>query len=668
VRRPSADSAGAMALRPVKRVALGAPPKLVRRFALYAGIALIVAAVCAYFFVRRYSEEHAEKTAIAHTEYLAESILPNQLDPIDFTVPATGRRLAALDRLARRTLLSPGIVRVKFYDPDGRVIYSSDHYQIGHYTLEPETVTAAFRGGSIGDVTDLNSEGGTKPDLQVLESYSAVAIDGRPVGVLELYGDYSPIAEDARSIFIPLAAGIAIVLIGLYFSFFPILRRVTRTMRHQLDEIEHKAFHDHLTDLPNRAKFNDRAEAAVRRAKDHGGSFAVMLIDLDRFKDVNDSLGHDSGDRLLSALASALPSQMRKDDTVARLGGDEFGVLALDIGDASAVLALAQKVRGVLAEPRVIDGVELQVGASIGIALYPDHGSDAETLVRRADVAMYRSKQTQAPALYDKEHDHYSPARLSLVAELHRAISKGELFVSYQPQVDPASHELRAVEALVRWRHPKRGLLMPNEFIPLAEHTGMIRELTAHVLDRSLEQCRAWRDEGLELGMAVNISPRDLLDSRLPEEVESLLAKHDVEPGDLELEITEETAITDLPRARAILSQLSQLGVKLAVDDFGAGNSSLAYLRRLPVTGLKIDRSLISRMRFRPDDAAIVDSTIRLAHALGLKVTAEGVETVGCCSYLAEVGCELAQGFYFGRAMSAEDIATMARDSRVSSR
>jgi EAL domain-containing protein (putative c-di-GMP-specific phosphodiesterase class I) len=281
---------------------------------------------------------------------------------------------------------------------------------------------------------------------------------------------------------------------------------------------------------------------------------------------------------------------------------------------------------------------------------------------------MHRSKQTQTPALYDREHDHYSPARLSLVAELHRAISGRELVVSYQPQVDPATLELRAVEALVRWRHPKRGLLMPDEFIALAEHTGLIRELTAYVLDRSLHQCREWRDEGLHISVAVNVSPRDLLDSRFPEEVEELLERHDVDPEDLELEITENTAITDLPRARAVLAQLSQLGVGLAVDDFGAGNSSLAYIRRLPITGLKIDRSLISLMRFRPDDAAIVDSTIRLARALDLKVIAEGVETQGTRAYLAEVGCELAQGFLFGRAMSSEDIAAMARESQTSSR
>jgi diguanylate cyclase (GGDEF)-like protein len=647
---------------------LGAPPKLVRRFALYAGVALVVAAVAAFFFVRRYSQDHAEKTAVEHTRYLADSILPHQLRPFDFRLPATGPRLAALDHFAKQELLSDGILRVKLYNPNGLVVYSSDHQLIGGYSLEPTDMLEAFEGDPVGDVSHLDDEGGTAPDKTVLESYARVAIGGRPVGVVELYGDYAPIAEDARSIFIPLAIGIAVVLIGLYLSFFPILRRVTRTMRGQLEEIEHTAYHDRLTDLPNRALFNLRAEAAVKEAKEKGDVVAVMLIDLDRFKDVNDSLGHDSGDRLLSALASDLPAQMRQEDVVARFGGDEFGVLAIGIHDSSAVLALAHKVRTVVGEPRIVDGVEVQVGASIGIALYPDHGSDAETLIRRADVAMQRSKQTQTPALYDKEHDHYSPARLSLVAELHRAISRRELLVTYQPQVDPSSLELRAVEALVRWRHPRRGLLMPDEFISLAEHTGLIRELTTYVLDRALHQCGEWRDEGLHLGVAVNISPRDLLDSRFPEEVEELLERHDVEPADLELEITENTAITDLPRARAVLAQLSQLGVGLAVDDFGAGNSSLAYIRRLPITGLKIDRSLISRMRFRPDDAAIVDSTIRLAHALDLKVIAEGVETEGCCAYLAEVGCELAQGFLFGRAMSSEEIAAAARESQASSR
>jgi diguanylate cyclase (GGDEF)-like protein len=651
----------------ISKNAPGGPPRLNRRFALYAGIALLLAGVAAFFYVHHYAAQQAEEKAVAHTEFLAESILPTQLGKVDFSVPARGAQLARLDRLADRELLSTGIVRVKLYSPAGRVAYSSDHYLIGKVASDRGEVEAAFHGSPVADVTHLDDPGDVGSDMTVLESYAPVSMHGLTVGVVELYADYGPISADANNIFVPLAIGLVVVLLGLYLSFFPILRRVTRTMHRQMEEIEHKAFHDHLTDLPNRAMFGDAAEKAVRQAKERGTGLAVMLLDLDRFKDVNDSLGHDSGDRLLSALAADLPAQMRHDDTVARLGGDEFGVLALRIADASAVLALAGKLRSVLASPRVIDGVEMQVGASIGIALYPEHGGDAETLIRRADVAMYRSKETQAPALYDKEHDHYSPARLSLVAELHRAIGSDELFVTYQPQVEPGSREMRAVEALVRWRHPKRGLLMPDEFIPLAEHTGMIRELTTHVLDVTLAQCRAWREEGLDLTVAVNISPRDLLDSRFPEEVASLLEVHGVDAPSLELEITENTAITDLPRARTILAELSHLGVKLAVDDFGAGNASLAYLRRLPVTGLKLDRSLISRMTERADDAAIVDSTVRLAHVLGLRVIAEGVEQEDCCESLAEIGCDLVQGFLFGRGMSAEEIAARARAWRIRS-
>src|SRR5262249_7956579 len=233
--------------------------------------------------------------------------------------------------------------------------------------------------------------------------------------------------------------------------------------------------------------------------------------------------------------------------------------------------------------------------------LFPEHGDDAETLIRRADVAMYRSKETHAPALYDPEHDHYSPERLSLIAELHRAISGRELLLEYQPQCDPSSGELQGVEALVRWRHPKHGILMPDRFVPLAEHTGLIRELTDHVLDVALEQCRRWREEGRTLTGAVNITARDLLDARFPEVVESLLKRHGVTPGRLELEINEKTAITDMPRARTILARLSEMGVMLAIDDFGTGNSSLAYFRRLPVHVLKIDQSFVRQMLVSED-------------------------------------------------------------------
>jgi diguanylate cyclase (GGDEF)-like protein len=634
------------------------PPRLVRRFALYAGLALVAAAVGAFFFVRYYATRHAEQSAQAHTEYIAAAILPDRLRRSDFDGPVHGRRLAELDRLSRDELLISGALRVKLYNRRGVVVYSSDRGLIGTRPDDFAEIPGIMAGAPVSDVSKLNSEGGSGPDETVLESYVPVSLNGGgPAGVFEVYADYGPIASEARSIFLPLTAGIALLLLILYISFFPILKRVTRTLRDQVEEIEHKAYHDDLTGLPNRALFHQRVDVALTRAEADGTRFAVLLIDLDRFKDVNDTLGHASGDLLLETLAADLPRQMRGADTVARLGGDEFGILALEISDPTAILALAGKLREILSRPRRIDGIELEVDASIGIALYPEHGDDAAALIRRADVAMYRSKEIHAPALYDRSHDHYSPARLALASDLHRAISERELIVSYQGQHDPGSLELRAVEALVRWQHPEHGLLMPDDFIPHAEHTGLIWELTAYVVDEALRQCREWQDTGLALSVAVNISPRDLLDPRLPDSVEAALRRHRVEPILLELEITENSTITDLPRARAVLARLHGLGVRLAIDDYGTGNSSLAYFRRLPIDALKIDRSFVMRMLESPDDAAIVRSTVALAHDLGLVVIAEGVHSAALNAELAKLGCDLVQGYFFGRAMPAEEVA-----------
>jgi diguanylate cyclase (GGDEF)-like protein len=630
------------------------PPRLVRRFALYAGVALVIASIAAFFFVRDYATRHAEQTSLEHTEYVAQAVLPGELRASDFNGPVEGRRLRQLDAISRHQLLNHGVLRIKLYNPRAKVVYSSDHTLIGTTSPERAEVEEVFRGDPSSDVTYLDAEGGGGPHTRVLESYVPVSAAGRGrAGVFEIYADYAPIASDARSMFLPIAIGIGVVLFGLYLSFFPILRRVTRTLRLQMAEIRYKAYHDELTELPNRTNFNDRAVRAIARANANGKRLAVMLIDLDGFKDINDTLGHDSGDRLLQALAADLPGEMRGGDLVARLGGDEFGILAVEISDTSAVLALAQRVREALARPRAIDGIELAVDASIGIALLPEHGTDVETLVRRADVAMYRSKETHAPVLFECEHDHYSPENLALIGELHRAIERRELVVEYQPQYELASGELRGAEALVRWHHPKRGRLMPDDFIPLAEHTGLIRKLTRYVLDDALRRCREWSDGGVDLTVAVNVTVRDLLDSRFPAEVQSLLLRHAVDPQRLELEITEKAALTDLPRANLILAQLSELGVRLAIDDFGTGSSSLAYFRRLPVGLLKIDRSYVMRMLDNKDDAAIVNSTVRLAHDLGLQVVAEGVEDAQVSRRLAELGCELAQGFYFGRPMPA---------------
>jgi diguanylate cyclase (GGDEF)-like protein len=637
-------------------------PRLTRRFALYAGLALVVATAAAFLFVRHYAVGRAESEVMAHTSYVAESVLPGKLRRSDFARPVSGARLRHLDRIARRQLLTPGILRAKLYAPDGTVVYSTEHGLIGTNPDGPEETHEVMAGETIGDVSDLDAEGGGGPDRTVLESYVPVGVGGaQPVGVLEMYADYAPIASEARAMFVPLTIGVAVLLLGLYLSFFPILRRVTATLRRQVAEIEHKAYHDDLTGLPNRNYFRDRVAAALGGGEGEAARVAVMLVDLDRFKEVNDTLGHESGDILLRAIAGDLRRHLAdRGAVVTRLGGDEFGVIAVGVDDPEAVLAEADEIRSVLARPRSVAGLALSVDAGIGVAVSPDHGTDAETLLRHAEIAMYWSKQAQGPALYECERDDHSPERLTLVAELRRAIARRELVVHYQPQCHPDSGELVGVEALVRWQHPKRGLLMPDEFVPVAEQTGLIRELTTYVLDEALRRGGEWRARGDALTVAVNISARDLLDCRFPEEVESILRRRGVDAEALELELTEKSALSDLPTAGGTLAALRELGVGVAIDDFGTGNTSLTYLRQLPVDALKIDRSFVMRMLERDDDAVIVRSTIQLAHSLGLRVVAEGVEDAECARRLAELGCDVAQGYHFGRAVAAEEISSWA--------
>jgi diguanylate cyclase (GGDEF)-like protein/PAS domain S-box-containing protein len=427
-------------------------------------------------------------------------------------------------------------------------------------------------------------------------------------------------------------------------------------LEQRMGEIEHQALHDALTGLPNRTLFHDRVEQSLRAARRAGGGVCVMLIDLDRFKEVNDTLGHLSGDALLREVAQRLQAPVRESDTVARLGGDEFGVLATGIATANDALVLAEKLSEALAAPIAVGGLALEVESSIGIALAPDHGSDVETLIRHADVSMYQSKRTHSPAVYCPETDHHSRMRLTLVADLRRALEHKELVVYYQPQASAVTGAVRTMEALVRWEHPVHGLLSPDQFVPLAEQTGLIRPLTLYVLKAALGQCAAWRNAGFDVAVAVNITGRDLLDLRFPQQVADAIAQAGVAPEALELEITESTIMTDAARARSVLVQLSELGVRLAIDDFGSGHSSLGYLKRLPIDVLKIDRSFVMNMADGSDDAVIVRSTIELGHNLGLEVVAEGVETEPTRMRLAALGCDTIQGYLIGRPALPEDV------------
>jgi diguanylate cyclase (GGDEF)-like protein len=362
-----------------------------------------------------------------------------------------------------------------------------------------------------------------------------------------------------------------------------------------------------------------------------------MLIDLDRFKEINDTLGHHTGDLLLKEVGPRLREVLRESDTVARLGGDEFGVLVRNAGGVEQVERLAERLMAALDQPFVVDDVRLDVGGSIGTAMYPDHGDDAETLVQRAD----------GHATYNPANDRNSPRRLTLVGELREALGNGQLVLYYQPKVSLASGRVDGVEALLRWHHPGRGMVGPDEFIPLAEQTGLIRPLTLFVVEQALRQTRAWHDAGHRLRVAVNLSARTLHDSQLPDEIGRLLSATGMDSRWLDLELTETTVMSDRTRSLEVLTALDALGVSLSIDDFGTGYSSLGYLRRLPVDEIKIDRSFVLHMIEDDNDAVIVRSTVELGRNLGLKTVAEGVETPEVLRTLRAWGCDVAQGYWF---------------------
>jgi diguanylate cyclase (GGDEF)-like protein/PAS domain S-box-containing protein len=413
---------------------------------------------------------------------------------------------------------------------------------------------------------------------------------------------------------------------------------------------KHQARHDALTGLANRTLFSDRIGQALAAARPAGRVAAVMVIDLDRFKEVNDSLGHHAGDELLQEVGRRLSGVLRTSDSVARLGGDEFGILLPDAGGHSAVTAVVEKLAEAMQEPITVQELPLVVEASIGIAVSPDDGLDVETLLRAADVAMYTAKEEKTGyGFFDGSTHQLDVARLTLVGELRRALESGELILHYQPQALLRDGQVRSVEALLRWKHPERGLIGPGEFIPLAQQTGLIRPLTLYVIGEALRQCRAWEREGLELAIAVNVSARNLLDVEFPAQVKGLLDAWELAAARLELEITEDAVLTDPVRTKAILEELAAMGIRLSIDDFGTGYSSLAYLKRLPITQIKIDRSFVMAMGTNEDDATIVRSTIDLGRNLGLEVVAEGVESEPIWNTLRDLGCDVAQGYFLSR-------------------
>ena len=624
---------------------------LLWKFAIVNLVPILLLGVVLQHYVQQHIQARAVSDATQTALALSRSEVEQELSSDNLRRGLTREELTRLDRTLRDR-------RVTVWNKALRVVYSQSRGQIGrrifplsneHRSVLNGQVVASHAGAHLEVHVPLWLGRSRYPEGAVQVSLPYAAID-------------AAVRRDTHKWSLLIFLGLAV----LYTILFRIVAGAARALRHQAAVNEHQALHDALTDLPNRTLFHDRVGQALAAARREHLPVAVMIMDLDRFKEVNDTLGHASGDELLQQAGVRLRAALRESDTVARLGGDEFGVLLPRVVDSAAALTVARKLRKALEEPFTIHGLALQIEASVGIALYPEHGDDVHSLLQRADVAMYVAKEHPGGCeVYAKERDDYSPNRLTLLTELRRAIDVGELVLHYQPKADLKTGRVTGVEALVRWNHPTRGLVRPDEFIPPAQKTGVIVPLTFFVLNEALRQARTWQLEGLDLCVGVNLSARNLLDVQLPDTVGGLLAKWEVPPSLLELEITESTILADPVRAMNVLSRLNGMGVRLAIDDFGTGYSSLAYLKRLPVDELKIDKSFVQGMEEDENDAVIVRSTIDLGRNLGLRVVAEGVESAAAWRLLAALGCDVAQGYYVSRPVPAAELAAWLRGRRA---
>ncbi len=598
-------------------------------------------------------EAALERRAVENAERLARGValtaVREHVTALDLEGDLTLRRLEELDVAFAEHLETSGIVRLKIFDARGQVVFSDDRSAVGRAAAPSDELAAALR----GEVTSERATGARHDGrgAQLLEVYLPLHVAGA-TGAVEAYLRYDPtiraIRDDERTLHAALAAG----LLVLWLSLFHIVAGASRRLQRQAADNHAQARQDALTGLHNRLGLHERAAATEIDG--------LLLIDLDHFKEVNDTLGHDHGDQLLGHVAERLRALVRPGDVLARLGGDEFALLVAAGGPPLA--ERAADLHAALAPPVDLASLAVAVEASVGIARAPEHGRTIEELLQHADVALYAAKEApERVVAYAPELDPYTSERLALAGELRGAADRGELVVFYQPIVDAPGRQVRGVEALVRWQHPVRGLLPPGEFLPLAERTGTIGELTRFVLQEALRQVHAWSAQGTDLEVAVNLASASASDPRLPDLVASALRRWPVAPHRLVLELSEETVITDPRRVGGVLARLHALGVGLALDDFGTGQSSLAHLQRLPLHQLKIDRTFITTLE-RRGETDVVRAMVALARAFGLETVAEGVEDVGTARTLSRLGCDRLQGYHFGRPAPAAELEALLRD------
>ncbi len=628
---------------------------LLARFGVLSVAMLVLLAAALGFVFKQQIEARAKSEAEEIAVLVARAAVQPNLRPADLHGTLRPERLQELDQhLQTEVFADTGIQRVKIFDAHARIFYSDKRDAIGDVAAGSPGVVRALNGDVVSHFT--HGVDHTDKGARTLEVYVPLRFENAaaPVGVYEVYLSYTPtekaIAEDTRTMYMVIALGLLLVWTALY----RIVSLASRRLRRQ-------ATHDALTGLPNRVLLEDRIERALALAARGQHELAVLFIDLDRFKEINDTLGHAYGDELLRQVALRLREVLRHGDTLARLGGDEFAVLLPNVQDRGTVELVADRLRDALHRSFSAGGTTLDVEASIGVALSAEHGTTADELLASADIAMYSAKEHKAGAVFFDPQDRVNtPSRLTILGDLRRALeSCDQLSLHFQPKYALDDERLIGVEALLRWQHPERGNVPPADFIELAEGTGIIHKLTERVLREALAQSRRWVDAGHYVPIAVNLSTRCLLDTHLPEHVGALLAEFDVPPELLRLEVTESAVMGDPARATDVLQRLHDLGVRLSIDDFGTGYTSMAYLRRLPVDELKVDRSFVTSMTTNEHDAVLVRTAIDLGHNLGLTIVAEGVENAGHVAALRALDCDIAQGYHYARPMPAADLTAL---------
>jgi diguanylate cyclase (GGDEF)-like protein len=619
------------------------------------GLVLVLLAVSVFAVLE------SQLTAAAAEEAVAASTVSD-----DYWRAATA--VAAEESLERKYRLEPGAsVRARFDqsaaalvtalveirrngDASDRTLVYQVTEQHGRFLEATGRLFDAIDRGDIAAALRIDADE-TDPVFGVMEAAVLDAAAGKHDRALIALQELQNL-ESVTRVLTPVVFLAGLLLAGLLAS---ITRGHRRLLVLERERALHDAHHDALTGLPNRLLFAQRIEQALVECAGTEAGVALLLVDLDRFKEINDTFGHQCGDELLVQVGARLSGVVSGTDSVARLGGDEFGVLLPEVQSVEAAVETATTLRAALTAPFPVGGIHLDVEASVGVAVSGQHGQDTVTLLQRADIAMYVAKdQSRGIFVYDPAVDEHSPAKLAVLGDLRRALDRSELVLHYQPKVSISTGDVVGAEALVRWHRPQYGLVMPDAFMPFAEHTGLIGPLTRYILNKALAQAREWCEQGRPLTVAVNLSARNLLDEHLPDQVAELLAAHDVAPELLVFEVTETAVVTEPLRAQQLLKRLSALGIRISIDDFGAGYTSLGQLKTLPVSELKIDRSFVTTMTEDGRNALIVQSVIDLGHNLGLSIVAEGVEDEQTFAALTALDCDVAQGYYIARPLTAQ--------------